>query len=64
VLALHSVVIIQKHLKNALDALKESEAIHNDPQIAQSFVAIGNVFSVKEDHRMGIPYVTKSERGL
>jgi len=50
-----------KALENALDALKESEAIHNDPQIAQSFVAIGNVYSVKEDHRMGIPYELKAK---
>src|SRR6186713_2114080 len=42
-----------KALENALDALTKSEAIHNDPQIAHSFVAIGNIYSIKEDHKMG-----------
>ena len=50
-----------KALENALDALKKSEAIHHDPQIANSFLAIGNIYSIKEDHRMGIPYQLKAK---
>ena len=50
-----------KALEAALDALKKSEAIHNDPLTANSLLAIGNIYSIKEDHRMGIPYELKAK---
>ena len=50
-----------KALENALDALKKSEAIHNDSLNANSLFAIGNIYSIKEDHKMGIPYYLKAK---
>jgi len=50
-----------KALENGLDALKKSEASYNDRQMAISFLSIGVIYSIQEDHRMGIPYELKAK---
>jgi len=50
-----------KALENGLEALKKSEASYNDRQMAISFLSIGVIYSIQEDHRMGIPYELKAK---